>query len=230
MGRAFIANGRWQGPPETACDARAQQKATLRVSALAGVLTLALIAGPGLGSGLPEEERPSGPAVAMPQMISAKAADRVPTLDERASALRRRPRPDAESAAEAAAPPAAEPRAPIEVIDAATLKAGSMVVRIAGIAPPAADRHCRRLDGLAVPCADRAESYLGLLVRGRAVACDRAGFAADGVERGRCRIGEADIAEQMVRQGWAEAADRDEPRLAVAEAQARKQKLGIWRD
>ena len=105
-----------------------------------------------------------------------------------------------------------------------------MTVRIAGLALPTADKTCRRLDGLSVACLSRAESYLELLVRSRAVACDRAGVADDGVALGRCRIGETDIAEQMVRQGWAEAADREAPALVMAEAQAKRQKLGIWRD
>ena len=227
MRRAFIANGSWQGMAEDHCDAAQQRIATLRVSALAGLATLALLAGPGAGAFATVEDAPRAKLVAMPEMISAKPADRVPGLDETTSAFRRRARPEAE--------PTAAPQAPaeagrIEVVDAATLRAGAMVVRIAGIAPPPGEKSCRRLDGLAVSCLDRAESYLELVVRNRAVACDRAGVAADGVETGRCRAGETDIAEQMVRQGWAQAADRDEPRLVMAEAQAKRQKLGIWRE
>lgn len=224
MGRAFIENGSWQGVAEEFCDAGQQRKATLRVSALAGLATLALLAGPGAGAFAPTEDAPRAKAVSMPEMVSAKPADRVPSLDETTSAFRRKARPEAEPAAAPTEPPR------IEIVDAATMRAGAMTVRIAGIALPAREKSCRRLDGLAVACVDRAESYLELLVRNRAVACDRAGTAADGVELGRCRIGETDIAEQMVRQGWAEAQDRDEPRLVLAEAQAKKQKLGIWRE
>jgi endonuclease YncB( thermonuclease family) len=105
-----------------------------------------------------------------------------------------------------------------------------MLVRLSGMSLPRDGMTCKRLDGLAVPCLDRASSYLQLLVKGRAVACDRAGVATDGTDLGRCRVGETDIAEQMIRQGWASATEASEKRLVVAEAAARKQKLGIWRD
>ncbi len=233
MERAFVANGSWQSAirrdaAALACDPAVQRKATLRVSALAALVTLGLTAGPDFRPDPALTEAPRRVAVAMPEIVTVKPADRVPSAGETTSAFQRRPRstPDAAPVAEA---PAVPPPG-IEIVDAGTLKAGSMVVRIAGLAAPSADRTCRRLDGLAVPCVSRAESYLELLVRGRAVACDRAGVAEDGVPLGRCRIGEIDIAEQMVRQGWAEAADRDQPALVMAEAQARRQKLGIWRD
>ncbi len=234
MERAFVANGTWQAAirreaPVVACDPAGQRKATLRVSALAALVTLGLTAGPDFRPDAALTEAPRRVAVAMPEIVTQKPADRVPAASERTSAFQRRmPRP------EQSTPPAGEapavPQAGIEILDAATLKAGDMIVRIAGLAPPSSDRTCRRLDGLAVACVSRAESYLELLVRGRAVACDRAGMATDGVPLGRCRIGEIDIAEQMVRQGWAEAADRDQPMLIMAEAQAKRQKLGIWRD
>jgi endonuclease YncB( thermonuclease family) len=223
------------GGADAACDAAQQGKATLRVSALAGLMTLALLAAPEREASPAAPAAVRAPTVALPEFVSVKGTDRVPGPAETTSAFRRRPRPapaDEPAATPAAtlAPAPAEPPARIEIVDAATLRAGEMVVRIAGIALPARERQCRRLDGLSVSCLDRAESYLALLVRNRAVACDRAGLAPDGTEQGRCRTGEADIAEQMVRQGWAAAAARDEPRLLIAEAQAKRQKLGIWRE
>ncbi len=238
MERAFVANGSWQKAirreaPAVACDPAGQRKATLRVSALAALVTLGLTAGPDFRSDPALTETPRRVAVAMPEIVTAKPADRVPAAGETTSAFQRRPRSMPAEAPAGALPAAHAPDVPshgIEIVDAATLRAGSMTVRIAGLALPASDRTCRRLDGLAVACVSRAESYLELLVRGRAVACDRAGIATDGVPLGRCRIGDTDVAEQMVRQGWAEAADRDQPALVMAEAQARRQKLGIWRD
>lgn len=219
MARAFVHCGIWRGGrAEARCDAALQQRATFRVSALAGAVTLALLAGPGFDLGAAEQPEPRRPAVGLPEIVAVKPVDRVPMRE--ASLVRTPP----------AAVAAPEPQAGIEIVDAATLRAGAMTVRLAGIALPAPERSCRRLDGLAVPCLDRAASYLELLVRSRTVACDRAGTAADGVELGRCRIGEADVAEQMVRQGWVEAADKDDARLAAAEAAARKQRLGLWRD
>jgi endonuclease YncB( thermonuclease family) len=229
MRRAFIENGQWRIAAEEACDAIVQRKATLRVSALASVLTIALFAGPEFSLAIPDAGKPRAPIISQPELVSFKPVDRVPGVEETTASFARRAKAtlEAEKAAIVETP---RPFAAIEVIDAATLRAGEMTVRIAGIVLPAAEKACRRLDGLAVPCLDRAASYLELLVRGRAVACDRAGSDTEGRELGRCRIGDADVAEQMVRQGWASASEASDQRLVTAEAAARKQKLGIWRE
>jgi endonuclease YncB( thermonuclease family) len=239
MSRAFIENGHWRLAAENACDAVVQRKATLRVSALAGLLTLGLYAGPGLHLAMPEATIPRAPLVSQPEMVSHKPIDRVPAgsmaaSPETTSSAPLRPRlahrgaNDSTTQAEAIETPKAHP--PLSVVDGATLQAGDMTVRLAGLSLPAEDASCRRLDGLSVPCLDRANSYLQLLVKGRTVACDRVGVTPDGIETGRCRVGDTDIAEQMVRQGWAKTADATDRRLAVAETAARKQKLGIWRE
>jgi endonuclease YncB( thermonuclease family) len=244
MRRAFIENGHWSlsakdalGAGE-ACDAGVQQKATLRVSALAGLVTIALFAGPELKLAIPEAQSPRAPLISQPEMVSYKPADRVPALVVAASRGQETDLADVTSSASARPKPmgdAALVKAPslfagIDVLDPATLKTGDMTVRLAGIAMAPEGKVCRRLDGLAVSCADRAVSYLQLLVKGRAVACDRAGTTPDGLDLGHCRIGETDIAEQMVRQGWAKATAEPEERFMVAEAAAKKQKLGIWRE
>jgi endonuclease YncB( thermonuclease family) len=232
--RAFIENGQWRITTASACDAVVQRKATLRVSALAGIVTLALFAGPEVRLALPEAHAPRAPLVSQPEMVSFKPADRVPgsaklySQEITSTAPAWLPRSSVVETASAIETPHAHPA--IDVVDGATLRAGDMLVRLSGMALPSDDRTCKRLDGLAVPCLDRASSYLQLLVKGRTVACDRAGVATDGTDMGRCRIGEADIAEQMIRQGWASAAEASDKRLVVAEAAARKQKLGIWRD
>jgi endonuclease YncB( thermonuclease family) len=237
--RAYIENGEWRITAANTCDAVVQRKATLRVSALAGVVTLALFVGPELRLALPEAHTFRAPLVSQPEMVSFKPADRVPgseksysqnfaALEITSTAPARLSRSHAVEAVTAIDTPRAHPA--IDVVDGATLRAGDMVVRLSGMALPQEDRTCKRLDGLAVPCLDRASSYLQLLVKGRAVACDRAGVASDGTDLGRCRVGETDIAEQMIRQGWGRAAEAGEQRLVVAEAAARKQKLGIWRD
>jgi endonuclease YncB( thermonuclease family) len=118
----------------------------------------------------------------------------------------------------------------VEALDAGMIRAGAETYRLAGIVTPETGTSCRRLDGLAVACADRALSYLQLLVKGRAVACERAPQRSDGPLEANCRIGDGDIAEQMVRQGWARAARNPEERFVLAEAAAKKQKLGIWRE
>jgi hypothetical protein len=76
--RAFIENGQWRITAASACDAVVQRKATVRVSALAGFVTLALFAGPDLQLTLPEAHSPRAPMVSQPEMVSFKPADRVP--------------------------------------------------------------------------------------------------------------------------------------------------------
>jgi endonuclease YncB( thermonuclease family) len=226
--RAFIENGNWRFA-EPAINAVAQQRATLRVSAVAGLLTLGLFAGPNIRLALPESHSPRAPVISAPELVPAKSAERVPSLTDSitTSSLRRRPRAEEQTAPVREAP---RPHTPISVGDAATLRTDDMMVRLAGLSLPAPGAVCKRLDGLAVACADRAAAYLELLVKGRTVACDRLGKDTDGTDLGRCRIGETDIAEQMIRQGWASAANAEDSRLTRAEAAARQQKLGIWRE
>jgi endonuclease YncB( thermonuclease family) len=212
------------------CDVIRQNAATLRAGAVAAVLTLGLAFGPdALRS---PESGVKQPVVVMPEIVSAKSEERLVAVSPETTAsfspLRRRAPLVDEADIE---PPARseQPPAPIGVVDGVTLKAGDMLVRLAFISAPAPDRMCKRLDGLTVGCRDRAISYMELLVKGRAVGCHHAGKAEDGVDLGRCAVGETDLAEQMVRQGWASAAAGADGKLVVAEAAARKQKLGMWR-
>ncbi len=142
MERAFVANGSWQNAirrddaAALACDPAVQRKATLRVSALAALVTLGLTAGPDFRPDPALTEAPRRIAVAMPEIVTVKPADRVPSAGETTSAFQRRPRPTPDAAPVAEAP--AVPPPGIEIVDAGTLKAGSMIVRIAGLAAPSA--------------------------------------------------------------------------------------------
>jgi endonuclease YncB( thermonuclease family) len=229
MVRAFIDKGIWQFSAKD-FNADAQKMATLRVSALAGIVTLGLMVGPELRETQVIKSTSTMIVSTAPEMVSKKSHDRVPSFEDITSTAptRRKVRPNSDLTVESAPSLEPKPYTGIEVINATTIRSSDMTVRLAGIELPQPAQSCRRLDGLAVSCTDRAISYLQLLVKGRSVACDKAGIATDGVEKGRCRIGETDIAEQMVRQGWAKASDNPDGRLVIAEAAARKQKLGIW--
>jgi endonuclease YncB( thermonuclease family) len=246
MARAFIHQGVWRVRPAPVVDPHGQKRATLRVSAAAAMGTLALAVlqvGP---VAEPASSRRSA-VIEKPELVSIKSADRVPSLPEPASPLRRRPAVEAapeDARLEAARPAAAAPDAPgaaagvraaqtvraADAVEAGMIRAGDRVFRLAGIVTPDLGETCRRLDGLAVSCADRAHSYLQLLVKGRAVVCEPAPQTADGPVEAACRVGEADVAEQLVRQGWARAADKPEERFVQAQAAARKQRLGVWRE
>jgi endonuclease YncB( thermonuclease family) len=225
-----------------ACNPVIQRNATLRVSALAGLITLALLAGPEMrASHIDRSIGPSilisSPEIVLASTVVAKGQERVPT-SERVPSLGDITSSAPRDLKAAVLAPDAEPSVAVaritpldqtEIIDAMTVRAGSVTVRLAGIETPKPGDSCRRLDGLAVSCQDRALSYLQLLVRGKTVICNRAGTAPDGTEEGRCRLGETDVAEQLVRQGWAKAGVRPEERMVTAELAARRQNLGIWR-
>jgi endonuclease YncB( thermonuclease family) len=238
MPRAFIQNGVWRARPAIVIDAQAQRQATLRVSIAAAVLTLGFAALHDGQSSTPAAPAARSAVISAPDIIVAKADERVPAIPAMTNPYRRRATVvDAPETAET--PAVADITAASRTVQSAreavvpvagTIRAGDVEYRLAGIVLPENGRMCRRLDGLAVSCSDRALSYLQLLVKGRAVLCERAPQTSDGPIEGNCRIGESDIAEQMVRQGWARAADQPEERFMLAETQAKKQKLGIWRE
>jgi len=237
VSRPFLDRGKWIVPQ--ICDPVVQSTATLRVSVLAGLITLGLIALPPIKDhGNTGKPGPISRTTA-PEMMQGKGLNRVPALDEitssappRLQSLVALASTDVKAAGVAETLVKITPLETIEILDAATVRTGSMTVRLAGIVPPEAHENCRRLDGLSVPCQDRARSYLQLLVKGRTLACQPAAgttAAADGAKEGHCRFGETDIAEQLVRQGWAKAGALPEERIVTAELAARRQKLGIWR-
>ncbi|MGL4242789.1 MAG: thermonuclease family protein [Beijerinckiaceae bacterium] len=234
MARAFIHQGVWRMPPAESVDPSAQKKATLRVSVAAAVATLALAALHD-GRGMDDAAAVKPARIAQPELLHIKIEDRVPAVPAPVSPFRRRA-PIGDDVAALPLPDAMVPspaRAPVreaEVDAAGMIRAGDETYRLAGVELPETGRMCRRLDGLSVQCLDRAQSYLQLLVKGRAVTCDRNPQTSDGAIAATCRVGDSDIAEQLVRQGWARAADKPEERFMLAEAAAKKQKLGMWRD
>jgi endonuclease YncB( thermonuclease family) len=237
--RPFVQGGYWSNP--AACDARIQRKATLRVSMLAGLVTLGLMAvpemrlsnidksvGPSILISVPEIMAPKMP-IEIAKTLTEKGSERVPALEEVTSSAPARVRQEmSETLSTHLSPPKSIALDHIEIIDAQTIRTGEMVVRLAGIESPKSEAMCKRLDGLLVSCQDRALSYLQLLVKGRMIACTGK-LENDGFREGRCRIGETDLAEQLVRQGWAKAGDLPEERIVMAETAAKQQKLGIWR-
>jgi endonuclease YncB( thermonuclease family) len=111
-------------------------------------------------------------------------------------------------------------------VDAGTLKAGEFTLVVAGVAPLASDARCT--DGAqAWPCATRARTALRSWLRGRSVLCSVPPDAADAREiEASCRIGEEDVGEWVVRNGWAHAAP--DSRYEDAERDAREARRGIW--
>jgi endonuclease YncB( thermonuclease family) len=93
----------------------------------------------------------------------------------------------------------------VGIVDGRTLSAGDITITLAGLALPPLDQVCRTLDDRLEPCAARASTQLELMTRSRRIACRyRMTTASAGV--GSCRVGSRDLAEHMIRTGYARAA------------------------
>jgi hypothetical protein len=103
--------------------------------------------------------------------------------------------------------------ASVSVIDGRTLGAGGLKIRLAGVQLPREDAICRTLDGRLETCLSRAATTLDVNTRWRRVSC-RYQMQGFGHAVGSCRVGGADLAERVVRAGFA----RREGSAAVAEA------------
>jgi hypothetical protein len=86
----------------------------------------------------------------------------------------------------------------LTILDARTVAAGDLRITLAGLALPRPDEICPTVEGRAEPCTSRGATQLELLTRWRKVSC-RYRETAPGEAVGSCRVGEADVAERMLR-------------------------------
>ena len=117
----------------------------------------------------------------------------------------------------------------VTVRDGGTLQSGSAVIKLAGIAARDDEATCKGTNGKTWPCGAAAKAALTRLIRTRAVTCQVPKQGAPKEVVARCSVAETDISTWMVRQGWAEPKDTNEPALVQAAAAAKKDKLGLWR-
>jgi endonuclease YncB( thermonuclease family) len=186
---------------------------TLTVAFLAGAVGFA--AGSGHGAVEPAIAQP-----APPPAIAAKASARLPDWRKDTSAspgaagtgLQRsvfdaRPfgaatlgfQPDAPTGV-APATTREETFSNVQPLDGRSFRAGALVVRLAGIDLPDAGEECRTLDGRLESCRTRAATQLDLLTRWRSLTCR---YTLRGVEAlATCRMGDADLADRLVRTGY----------------------------
>jgi endonuclease YncB( thermonuclease family) len=93
----------------------------------------------------------------------------------------------------------------VNVVDGRTLITGDVTITLDGLELPQPDQVCRTLDDRLEQCSARAATQLELLTRSRRLACRyRMTSSSSGV--GSCRIGSRDLAERMIRTGYARAA------------------------
>ena len=108
----------------------------------------------------------------------------------------------------------------VRVIDARTLAGapGGPELPLAGIEPPPPDAWCGPAEARP-SCSEVAEQVLRGMTSGQHVVCERDGGSV------ACRADDVDVAEWMVRMGWAIATDE---RLRGAERKARAAREGMW--
>ena len=114
----------------------------------------------------------------------------------------------------------------VTVHDGGTLQASGAVIKLGGIAARGDDATCKRANGKTWPCGAEAKAALARFIRGRAVSCEMQNDANSIVAR--CSVGGTYLSAWLVRQGWAEPKDANEPALAEAVQAAKKDKLGLW--
>ncbi len=102
-----------------------------------------------------------------------------------------------------------------------------IVVRIAGIEAPEFAKTCTDPDGKVWKCGARARAELARLIVNRSVACVVVDETDPAAPVGRCRVGSFDLADWMVRRGWAAPAADAGPELRAAGEEARRSRRGL---
>lgn len=108
-----------------------------------------------------------------------------------------------------------------------TLRVGATTVRLSGIEAPEPDQTCAGSDGQDWSCGQAAKQGLARILRDGRVVCHISG-SADGQSRGDCRLGDLDIAAELVRGGYVFAASGLFASYGSLEKEARTNKAGIW--
>jgi endonuclease YncB( thermonuclease family) len=109
------------------------------------------------------------------------------------------------------------------------LKIKRKVIELDGIEAPLLRQSCLNDRSREWSCGWRAKRELARLLRRRKVTCEILSQSDDGNAQGHCRMGETDIADAIVRQGYAFADSGFFSRYTEAESEAQAAKRGIWR-
>jgi endonuclease YncB( thermonuclease family) len=116
----------------------------------------------------------------------------------------------------------------VSAIDGDSLRAGRDQFRLVGIDAPEMRQTCRDENNHAWACGREAHAHLRALVARGAVACASHSRDRYGRALAHCSAGDvADIGEEMVRTGFA--VNFMSGNYHAAEAEARREKRGIWR-
>jgi endonuclease YncB( thermonuclease family) len=114
------------------------------------------------------------------------------------------------------------------VVDGDTLDVGPTRVRLEGIDAPEIAQTCQTATGESWDCGIAAAAMLRTLAEHKDVACDRTGTDRYRRALATCFADGIDIDEAMVRAGLAWAFVKYSVEYVGVEAEARKEKIGVW--
>ena len=121
-----------------------------------------------------------------------------------------------------------ELRGRASAVSGSVLRVKSTEVRLVGIEAPDPAQPCFKANGKRWSCAETATQALGRLVRGRKIACELSNPDKGTVPLAHCRVGEIDIAAELVKEGHVFASEGYFRTYGSEEDAARTAKLGIW--
>lgn len=117
---------------------------------------------------------------------------------------------------------------PARVIDGDTLVIGERSIRLLGIDAPERDQTCQDAAGQTWHCGRDARLGLATRVARQQVSCHVAGRDSYGRDLARCATGGTDLAEWLVREGWAIPAGDEGGRYSATGREAEASRTGIW--
>ena len=118
----------------------------------------------------------------------------------------------------------------VNLADGDSFRIGEHCYRLYGIDAPELHQDCKDVDGKAWPCGTRARTELRRIIATHPLECRSVETDRFGRIVATCRAGSRDIAEEMVRAGYATASGRPgvPSPYEDAQRQARAAKRGLW--
>ena len=125
--------------------------------------------------------------------------------------------------------PANRVAGPARVIDGDTLVIRGRLIRILGIDAPERDQTCHDAAEETWPCGRHARQALVAHLDRQQVSCRVAGRDRYDRDLARCASRGSDLAEWLVREGWAVPAGDEQGRHRATAREAEARRTGIWR-
>jgi endonuclease YncB( thermonuclease family) len=114
------------------------------------------------------------------------------------------------------------------IMDADTVDAGTVKIRLNGIDAPESDQRCLDARGQVWSCGLAATAKLEAYSQGGSWSCELSGTDRYGRFLGTCSVNGEDVGRWLVRNGWALAFRRYSTAYVSDENYAREHQLGLW--